>query len=550
MIFFYLAHALAFLAVVCLLGVAVTGQGSRLLWSWAIGSVVVSLFVASMVALNVSRPTQVFVFWVFFGALMAARLWASGRKTFSMEWKANSWLLTVFVLFCLFQFSFLAIPNAEIITPDFHAMRSHGLYSDCYLSHRFAEMIMYRLDPDSTEFVGDWQITDRGPLVALLFAGEWAAFGFGAHNYPHYAALVITLNSMMLVAGVSLLRRLGGSALATAMLIAMLTLSEWGSFNIWYTWPKCFGTALFVFGIEALFFDRDTVRAGVFVALSMLAHGMALFALPLVFLFFVWPRAQRDWRGLVKFAGALFIVQLPWSLYKTFWHPDYGRLMKMHLFAHPDPTTDSLLAVGRQYWATHSLLELAHIHLTNVVYPFDLTFLLQAVKGVAHGELRSALDDAWLFSFRQLLGAFDLFLVAAVALAIVSWRAGTALVAPALRSHLRWLLALAATGYVVPVVLLGSPDDAMSNHQWVYGTLLVLQLIGSLVLERRWGRAAWCFFVPAAAWELTVLYWHHLCLDLWTTATHSWSLVLNVIALVALICVGCVWPSRKLASPQ
>jgi hypothetical protein len=80
--------------------------------------------------------------------------------------------MLVFVAFVCFQFAFIATPDAALLSRDYHVMRG-GLSTDCWLPHRFAEMVVFREDPNALDFAGEWRITNRGPLLGLLFAAEW-----------------------------------------------------------------------------------------------------------------------------------------------------------------------------------------------------------------------------------------------------------------------------------------------------------------------------------------------------------------------------------------
>ena len=388
--------------------------------SLGLGLVACSMFVALGVLLRFSNRSLALLFW---GILIAATAYRGWREPGLLrqgparlfqrraEW---AWPLLLFVAFACFQYAFVATPDPASLSPEYHSMRSQGLTSDCWLPYRFAKIILGRLDPNVVEFAGNWRITDRGPLVALLFAAEGISLGFTGVSYPDFVALGTALNVLLLPAGLFFLKALGFGRRVQVLFVGMLFFNTWISLNSWYTWPSSrHGPAAAVVrsaGLPACIrVERALGRArharARHCALCAACVGRADAAARL-------PRANgpRDHHlSLVAVA-----VLAPWEHYKAHWHVDTNRLMKMHFFDQPEPIRGSLGEVARHYFASRTPRQLLDTRITNLRFPFIVQHFEAAISLLRSGEYDAALDRLWVFLFRQLVGAMNLLMFVAV----------------------------------------------------------------------------------------------------------------------------------------
>ena len=101
--------------------------------------------------------------------------------------------------------------------------------------------------------------------------------------------------------------------------------------------------------------------------------------------------------------------------------------------------------------------------------------------------------------------------------------------------------------FVVPVLTFGT-DYGTSNHQWVYTTMLALQLIGAVWLDSAFrGRAA-LLFIPIAIYEFTILYWHFWLRPPQMDHLFSLAMVVHFAAGAVLLCALWARPVASLLS--
>lgn len=192
-----------------------------------------------------------------------------------------------------------------------------------------------------------WKISDRPPLLGILYAIELLATGSSSFPlYLDYEILGIVLNSLYLIPLYLLFARLFQDRRMAGWIAAAVMLNIFVFVNTWYTWPKLMGvyfalTAVFYVMSHDGFRRRDALVTGVCLGLAALSHGGAMLSLPCLMLYqgiALWRRGKTVRHilavgGLALIFGATFLaVQLSWNIYKARHSPDRNILIKMHYF--------------------------------------------------------------------------------------------------------------------------------------------------------------------------------------------------------------------------
>jgi hypothetical protein len=177
-----------------------------------------------------------------------------------------------------------------------------------------------------------------------------------------------------------LVRSLGGHRRGILAALLFTAISGTVLVNTVYTWPKLLSAA-FVLAALALVLEPTAPGArigagrmglvGVLVVLGALAHGAALFALPILLLALLYRRRELTLRGIGLMAAAAVPTYLPWVLYQRLYDPPGTRLLSWHLAGIPYPQdsdvlgqiTDAYSAAG---WDTTIANKWA-----NLTYPFS-----------------------------------------------------------------------------------------------------------------------------------------------------------------------------------
>lgn len=183
---------------------------------------------------------------------------------------------------------------------------------------------------------GDWLSSDRPPLQT----GAYLLFKALAPTVSGIYQVTSTwLQCTVLIPMISILASIGlrRGALASAL----LAMSICGSVmvNALFVWPKLWAaTFTFIYYIalfppSGLDLSRRArgVLAGTALALAMLSHGGAIFALLGISAWFVLSYRGEAVRMLATFSVPLaFVFYLPWMIYQRFLDPPGDRLLKWH----------------------------------------------------------------------------------------------------------------------------------------------------------------------------------------------------------------------------
>lgn len=183
---------------------------------------------------------------------------------------------------------------------------------------------------------GDWLSSDRPPLQT----GAYLLFkALAPSTAGIYQVISTWLQCTVLIPLIPIMASLG--LRRSSLFLAILAMSICGSIlvNGLFVWPKLWAAAFtFVyyaalFPAEGLDLDRRArgILAGSALALAMLSHGGAFFALLGISAWFVFSRRGEAMRMLASSAFPLaFVLYLPWILYQKLLDPPGDRLLKWH----------------------------------------------------------------------------------------------------------------------------------------------------------------------------------------------------------------------------
>ncbi len=157
-----------------------------------------------------------------------------------------------------------------------------------------------------------------------------------AESFPQYLRLGIVLNGSFAAAIFVLVRQWSSKRVAWGC-AALVALNPWFFLNVYYTWPKLFGTYFVLAAIAILWADRRPTLgcflwAGVLFGLGMLAHAAHVLSFPIFYLFTVvmYVRSSATLRHWLAVPVSLAVTQIPWSAYKRLYSPDTWTLLIQH----------------------------------------------------------------------------------------------------------------------------------------------------------------------------------------------------------------------------
>src|SRR4051794_33712437 len=236
---------------------------------------------------------------------------------------------------------------------------------------------------DPRTFMDGWQSSDRPPLqsgLMLLVHDLSAALGLDRSISGLTAGIA---SQLTWIPGVAVLvRSIGGSR--RGVLASMLFTAMTGTVlvNTLFTWPKLLSAAFVLAAIAVVMQEvpeGDRLPrarlglAGVLIALGMLAHGAALFALPIVLAVLLYRRRALTAPGLALFATAAGAAYLPWVLYQQYYDPPGNRLLFWHLaeIGYPDLTKGGVFEQVRRTYEVAGWHTVVENKWANLVKPFS-----------------------------------------------------------------------------------------------------------------------------------------------------------------------------------
>lgn len=233
-------------------------------------------------------------------------------------------------------------------------------------------------------FFLSWNGSDRPPLqagIVLLMIRAFGASGLPGDAVSFGAGFVLQLvwvpTVWVLLATVRI--RPWVRVLTVLFVGATATMI----INTTYTWPKLLSACLVILALCMLIevcrrrypLTIGLPVAGLAVALAMLSHGAAAFALPAVVVIAA-IAVVRGRRRLLSMGVALVVVvatYLPWTLYQRFFDPPGDRLLKWHLAGVIELTDRSFSRTLLDSYAGLDVSDFVHAKLTNlglIVSPF------------------------------------------------------------------------------------------------------------------------------------------------------------------------------------
>lgn len=405
-------------------------------------------------------------------------------RIFSPGLSRDEWVIAgIWLLFVATSFCFIALPDLrELNNVDCHAIRSGGLPADCWLPFRVSEMAYGRLNPEVVTFFGDWRLSDRGPLSGLVFFSMRLLLGVA--NYQDFVAVGTMLNGLFVLASMALLYRITNNVRAPVWFAILSATNTFLFLNTWFTWPKLLAIACLICALQAALERRPAIWVGALAAIGGLSHGVAELYLPGLALLIYWFNRRPAWRiALVAMSYGLMgyiLIQMPWRLYTTYWHPDVHRLIKWHIFNHPEPTSDSVWSVALEYWRTQSFKTILTTRWSNLTYPFNLREFQSAWQALLSGNWQEFRRKLHVFSFYYFLGGINLFFLTAC---VLGYRR--------LQGFAEWVRALLFWGgsaLLFAIAAYGIPENT-DNHQWAYGAIVGVTMIYALCFSR--SRLTW-----------------------------------------------------------
>jgi hypothetical protein len=298
------------------------------------------------------------------------------------------------------------------LAPDpFHSARFRFSRWELPIDNEIPQWLVDRLavGGDPRTFLDGWQSSDRPTLqtgLMLITQNFTSAVGLERAIAGLTASIVCQFAWMPAVA--VLIRSIGGRR--RGVLAGMLFTAMTGTVlvNTVFTWPKLLSAAFVLAAIgvlmDAAAQDRRLSGArlglgGLLVALGMLAHGAALFALPIVLAVLLYRRRALTVRGFGLFAAAAVVAYLPWVLYQRYYDPPGNRLLFWHLaeIGYPDLSAGGVYEqVSRAYEVAGWDTVLAN-KWANLVKPYSMApWEGVSLTGVDVGARRVA--DFYIFS--------------------------------------------------------------------------------------------------------------------------------------------------------
>jgi hypothetical protein len=318
---------------------------------------------------NTEAPNDVFglVTYLLYAPALAITVFDPGRRPRAAQFIKQYWpclLLSALVAICAIAYVGVGLDRLDGLKDWQRVARRnlHELPTDNDLSFRASRT--WRDHAGVTRyFVNVWEIGERGPLLAALHSFLFRAFEpRGDATFAGYERLGIVLNSLYVIPLWLWLSAVVGRR-AAWLCVAVVGLSPWLFFNLYYTWPKLF-EAYFLIVAMCLLFRRPAPTdpatfavAGALCGLAGLAHPGGLLSVPVLY----GVAVITSWRsrGVVvrslAMPLALLIVIAPWQVYKSSYSPDNGGMFAANFLGAKNelPMRDNI----QRFFRDHGLAE-------------------------------------------------------------------------------------------------------------------------------------------------------------------------------------------------
>ena len=276
---------------------------------------------------------RVFV-WVLWWGSVAFGLYGIRRNHRSIrDFRGLPW--AIYLLVGLLYLSILTYSpiNLDLFTlPQFRFL-PNGLPNDNVIPWYWMEALLAGEVPHPLH--GDWLSSDRPPLQTAVISGAFQILVPAFNADLVYLSISLACQILWIPTAWLVLSEMGANRREISYAVFLSAVTGFFCLNSLYVWPKLLAASLTLLAIYFLLSEVDIraawVKASVATAFSLLAHGGAFFALPLIgVIAFLRFRERNFLKGLgyAVCAGLLFL--LPWVLYQRFWDPPGDRLLKWH----------------------------------------------------------------------------------------------------------------------------------------------------------------------------------------------------------------------------
>jgi len=205
---------------------------------------------------------------------------------------------------------------------------THTNANDNYVPYRQAQFFINRSDPAKDSFIDEWGVHffQRTPLMGAVTASYFNLLGdrppvdylWSIHakdpgnTYAKFQIIAHVLNSILVIPGYFLLRRLFNRKVATVSCL-FIVISPFFIYNSIFSWPKSL-VAFLVITFWLFLMERGLkfiVLAGAIAGIAYLAHDLAVLYIGagLVFLLI-----RRRFRDSVVFGGISALFSIPWLI--------------------------------------------------------------------------------------------------------------------------------------------------------------------------------------------------------------------------------------------
>lgn len=227
----------------------------------------------------------------------------------------------------------------------FLAFNAHDNIFQFYNGKAIAE------DEPFSKYYGDrslvYSVQDRqmlpGVVYAMLRKIISALSPSIGGSYLTYTIIGVCMNAMIIFPLVSIFRRFFGKK-GEIIFFIVLSLNAFVLFNLYVTWFKFAGAALFLSMAAVLLEDQKRasswIYAGVFSGLAANMHAGNALGIPLLFLWFFFKRVRvSGWKSVETFLIPIYMVvifvalNLPWTIVKKVYYPETYALLKTHYMA-------------------------------------------------------------------------------------------------------------------------------------------------------------------------------------------------------------------------
>ena len=284
------------------------------------------------------------LFWAWFAhpyigmysslALSTTAMLILSSKPVFLSWKAISVPAVVSVIVCLGYVS-VAGDRGGLDYGNYLVGGRYWAVKDNAIPQMFANCLINHKAGLKPFLLGDWHSSDRPPLQTGMVMVAYPFVNLAGSSLA-YLLLSVAVNIFWIWGLWGFLRALSLSEGKILQVVILVALVGAVFVNSVYTWPKMLAAALSL-TVGAALFVQDCpkrVRAlmvGSAAALSLLAHGAAIFAL-MGFVTLFWIR-RKEWqmRDLVVTFTVAALIYIPWIAYQKFYDPPGDRLIKWHL---------------------------------------------------------------------------------------------------------------------------------------------------------------------------------------------------------------------------